>query len=101
MIRTSLVAAGAKTMNFDGVGSVSTSSRDHAEIRDFNVFADFILDTAMKARENGTPVADALAVLQRRAATGNIQELLELGYTTEQLGVEIVEKQDITFTPAK
>ena len=99
MIRQSLVASGMKTANFDGVGSVTVSSRDHAEIRDFNKMAAFMMNHMKTAEANGSSPADALAILQRRAAIGNIKDLLELGFTAEEIGIEIVEKSDITFKP--
>lgn len=101
MIRTSLVASGVKGANFEGVGTVSVTSRDHAEIRDFNRMATFIADSMMKAKENGSAPEDALALLQRRAAIGNINDLIAAGFTAEEMGIAIVEKPDITFTPAK
>lgn len=101
MIRQSLVASGMKTANFEGVGSVTVSGRDHAEIRDFSKMATFIMNYMLKAKENGSAPEDALALLQRRAALRNIQDLLALGFTAEEMGIEIVEKPDITFTPVK
>jgi hypothetical protein len=101
MIRQSLIASGMKTANFDGVGSVTVTGRDHAEIRDFSKMANFIMSYMMKAKENGGAPEDALSLLQRRAALGNIQDLLALGFTAEEMGIEIVEKPDITFTPLK
>lgn len=100
MIMNQMSVAGMKTINFDGVGRVETSTRDHVEIRDKEKLARFVVMQAAAAIKNGSPVADATAVFQQRAAIGNIESLIEQGFTAEQMGVEVVEKSTLKLTKA-
>lgn len=100
MIMNQMAVSGMKTINFDGVGRVETSSRDHAEIRDREKLARFVIGQAITAAKNGAPMADALSILQQRAALGTITDLIAQGFNAEDMGVEVKEKATIKFTKA-
>lgn len=100
-ILNNMSAQGVKTMTFDGIGRVETSSKDHAEIRDFPKMCNFMLREAAKALKAGAPVDDAMSLLQRTVKLKTVQTLLEAGFTQEELGVEIVEKPVVKFVKAK
>lgn len=95
-----LTVAGMKTINFDGIGQVTATTRDHAEITNNEATAAFIFKMMKEAEKNGTPLSDALNIYQKRATTGTAKELLESGITEEELGVKIAEKASITFKKA-
>ena len=49
MIMNQMSVAGMKTINFDGVGRVETSTRDHVEIRDKEKLARFVVMQAARS----------------------------------------------------
>lgn len=100
MILNHLAVNGMKTINFDGIGQVTATSRDHAEFFDYELTARFIYRMMQEAEKNSTPLADALNIIQKRAATGTAKELLEAGFTEEELGIKIAEKANVTFKKA-
>lgn len=97
-ILTTMRASGLKTARFDGIGTVTVSTRDHAEIRDFNVLAAFMAQQCINAHNEGLPVTDAFGLLQRRANLSTAKELLDAGYTAETMGLAIVEKPSLSFS---
>ncbi|EER0916718.1 hypothetical protein F9643_003161 [Escherichia coli] len=97
-ILTAMKASGLKTARFDGIGTVTVSTRDHAEIRDFNVLAMFMLQQCAEAHKAGLPVAGAFSLLQRRASLGAAKELMEAGYSAEAMGIAVVEKPSLSFS---
>lgn len=92
-----LDANAMKTANFDGLGSVTKTSRQRAEIRDFDKLANFVANYMLQSKEKGAPVGDALSVFQRRLALGNIQELEKLGFALPDMGVEVVDVYDVSI----
>lgn len=92
--------AGMKTTNFEGIGRFERGTRDHVEIRDKEKLARFVVARAVEAHKNGSPLADATAVFQQRAAIGTIKTMIENGYDPVAMGVEVVEKDTLKFTKA-
>lgn len=100
-ILNNMSAQGVKTMTFDGIGRMETSTKDHAEIRDFPKMCEFMLRQAATALKAGAPVDDAMSLLQRSVKLKTAQQLIEAGFTEDQMGVEIVQKQTVKFVKAK
>ena len=98
LIIASMHAGGLKTARFDGIGTVTVSTRDHAEIRDFNVMAAFMVQQCIQAHKDGRPLAEAFGLLQRRANLSTARELLEAGYSADAMGISIVEKPSLSFS---
>ena len=84
-----LVVSGMKTVNVDGVGSVTATSKDHVEIRDFNKLANAM---------HRLGAIQGASILQKRVNKSTVVDLVNSGLITyDELGVELVEKQDLTF----
>lgn len=101
LILSSLNAQGVKSMNFDGLGSVQVSTRDHAELRNFDKLAIFVLDYAKNSEAHGFSGADALTLLQKRVSVTSVKEFIEQGFSPADMGVELVEKPTLKFVPSK
>lgn len=80
------------------VGRVTITSRDHAEIVDYEKLAEFIFHQMLQAQRNKTPLSDVLNLMQKRAKADSVKSFKELGYTEEALGVEVKSKPNISIT---
>lgn len=93
-----LDAQGVESVRMADVGTLSKRKDKHVEIRDANKLAAYVDRAITAAKQNGTPILDALCVFQRRAAKANILDILEQGVTAEEIGVEVVEKVKLSLT---
>ena len=92
---------GLKTANVAGVGTVTATCRQQAQIRDFEKVAAYIAKAGAEATAAGRPVSDILAVLQRRAALNTVQGLQEAGVDLAEIGIELVDVNDVSIKLAK
>lgn len=92
-----LDANAMKTAHFEGLGIVTKTARQRAEIKDFTKLAEFVSSYMARAQETDTPVSDALSLFQKRLATRNILDLIEMGFSPADMGIEIVDVYDVTI----
>lgn len=93
-----LDTSGMTTAKFAGVARIELRSRDHGEITDFDKLGNFILDNALQAKANGSPVTDALSIFQRRVTFDTVKSYMEAGYDPEQMGLRVVSKKTLSVT---
>lgn len=92
-----LDANAMKTANFEGLGSVTKTVRQRAEIRDYEKLACFVANALQHSQDTGLSPEEALSVFQRRLAVGNIQTLEKQGYKLADMGVEVVDVFDVAI----
>lgn len=97
-VYNSLVAANMQSTTISGVSRVAVTSKDHAEVVDYEVAAKFIFARMLEASKNGTPLSDALNLMQKSAKLDSVKRFKELGYSEEQLGISIKSKPGISIT---
>lgn len=92
------------SVKLDGLGRFVVKSVASYDISDVELLSRAILARMVDNGQHGRPLSDGL-LLQKRAAKGVIEELMEAGYMSAsdltQMGLEQSERMDLTFTRQK
>lgn len=94
-----LSAQGIKTINFDGVGRITSRNKSYYEVQDPDRLAFALLGSLVKAGNEGRPLSDGL-FLQRRVSSEVFETLLDEDKNTpmEQYGIAQVTRQELSLT---
>lgn len=92
------------SVKLDGLGRFVVKSVASYDISDVELLSRAILARMVDNGQHGRPLSDGL-LLQKRAAKGVIEELMEAGYLDAsklaESGLEQSERMDLTFTRQK
>lgn len=98
---TEMSAQGMPSVRFDGLGRFVIKPAVSYEVADIELLARAMLARMVDNGSHGRPLSDGL-MLQKRAAKGEIEELIEMGYIDDgklaELGLGRSERMDLTFT---
>jgi len=95
----SMQTVNMKSVNLEGIGQLTVKRRRLPKIQDIELLTRAMLAKIVEAGKAGRPLSDGL-LLQQRLHQSNFETYFSEA-DPATVGVAVVEKSDITFTPAK